>query len=688
MDKISNSSGEFLRKHPLDQSSIIRGFAALMLSAGIGLGVIYVNYHSYWKVTIYRTQTVDFNILANLLPAKISAHLLKNDKQGLQEALDTNYGLFGVFVTDCKSAEVDCPEQKITYGSNFKIEQISNFKQRLIPEGNYAGVWAKNFAETDTPSQLLKNSDYVLLHNPPSIKADWKFNSPRDSNIILSQHKNTSNIVGRIYFVRGNPPSFLSELEKWLKNPLGGNLVYNAIAGSALLTGLLAWLLSELFHYRSRKAYQLEIEYERALREANIEKSKAESLALLAQSDAGAIALQLNEVTQAKLQSDANALSAQAEAAESTQRLNEATQAKLQSDESARLAQAEAAATTLRLNKATQAKLQSDESARLAQAEAAATALRLNATDQQRLEAQRNALSAQAEAAEANLRLNELTQAKLQSDENALSTQAKAAEANLRLNELTQAKLQSDENALSTQAKADEATLQLNELTQAKLQSDENARLAQAKAAATALRLNKATQAKSKVDKNAKYLLKSLNDKNESYVKLEQKNKELERRIDELEASKTDDNLITENTTVECSTVSDVLMLVAEKFTILNVWDNASETASDVNGSSPRRTYTVLEILAKVGDSYFQQTTNNGIVYLLNEEGVSCSRESRGTMNKYGDERIFRHRGISKQMEMHIKVGKQLRIYFDVDTENEKIIVGYCGKHLRTVTDN
>ncbi|WP_373546445.1 hypothetical protein [Chamaesiphon sp.] len=667
MGKLSNSSGEFLRRHHLDQSSIIRGFAALMLSAGTGLGVIYVNYHSYWKVTIYRTQTVDFNILANLLPAKVSTHLLKKDKKGLQEALDTNYGLFGIFVTDCKSVEVDCPEQKVTYGSKLKIEQISNSKQKLIPEGNYAGAWAKKFTETDTPSQLLKGSDYVILRNPPSIQADWKFNSPRDSKIVLSQQKNVAKIVGRIYFIRGNPPSFLSELEKWLKKPLSGNLVYNAIAGSALVTGLLAWLLSEFFHYRSRKAYQLEIEYERALREAteqvnqaNIEKSKAEALALLAQAEAVATAVRLNEVTQAKLQSDENA----------------------------RLARSKAAATALRLNEATQAKLQSDENAHLARSEAAATALRLNATDRQRLEAQRNADFAQAEAAATALWLNEATQAKLQSDANALSAQAEAAATALRLNEATQAKLQSDENALSAQAEAVATALQLNEVTQAKLQSDENARLAKAKAAATALRLNKATQAKSKVDKKSEYLLKSLKDKNASYVKLEQKNKELEIRVSELEASKIDGNLITENTTVECSTVSDALMLVAEKFTILNVWENAYTTASDVNGSSPKRVYTVLEILAKVGDRHFEEANNNGIVYLLNEEGVRCSGESRSTMNEYGDERFFRHRGLSRQMKMHIKVGRQLRIYFYIDTENKKIIIGYCGRHLRTVNDN
>ncbi len=129
-------------------------------------------------------------------------------------------------------------------------------------------------------------------------------------------------------------------------------------------------------------------------------------------------------------------------------------------------------------------------------------------------------------------------------------------------------------------------------------------------------------------------------------------------------------------------------MLVGEKFRIFNIWDNAYTSASNINGSSPERVYTVLEILAKVGDSYFQQTTNNSIVYLLNEEGVRCSGESSQTMDRYGNERVFHHRGKSSQMKMHLKVGRNLRIYFDIDIENQKIMIGYCGKHLRTVTDN
>jgi hypothetical protein len=138
--------------------------------------------------------------------------------------------------------------------------------------------------------------------------------------------------------------------------------------------------------------------------------------------------------------------------------------------------------------------------------------------------------------------------------------------------------------------------------------------------------------------------------------------------------------------TFSASPIYDVLIFVRQKFTILSIWDNTYSTALEINSCSVSRVYTVLEKLAEVGDNYFQKIYNNNIIYLLNERGIKCSGESSRTMEKYGEERVFRHRGESKQMEMHIKIGTKVRIYFDIDPENQKIIIGYCGKHLRTVS--
>jgi hypothetical protein len=554
MSKLSNSSSEFFKKHPLGKSSVIRGIAAILLSAGTGIGVVYLNYHSYWKVTIYRTQTVDFNMLANLLPSKVSTHLLKNDSKGLQEVLDTNYGLFGTIVTNCKSLTVDCPEQKIIYGSKIKIEQISDTKQRLVPQGKYAHVWAQKFNGKDTPAHSLKGSDYIILRNPPTSKPDWKFESPRDSQIMVSQQQNINPIIGRIYFVRGNPPSFIDELKTLNPFSKGSrNLVYDAIAGAALLTGILAWLLSEIFHYRSRKSDRLEIEAERSIRQAS------------------------EQLTQANID-----------------------------------------------------KFQAEKDARLAQTRAEETAQRLKATNQE--------------------------------------------------------KLQAEKDARLAQTRAEETAQRLEVVNQEKLQAEEDARLAQTRAEETAQRLEVVNQEKLQAEEDTQYLYESVKLEEISYKELKRENKELQIRINELEQIEIDDNAINENITFECRHVCEALTIAGKNFTILKIWDDAYNSASNIDYYLPKRIYIVLKILAEVGVIYFEGNANQSFIDLLNQRGVRCSGESPQTMRDYGDERVFHHRGESKQMENHIKVGRKLRIYFDIDRQNKQIAIGYCGKHLRTVT--
>ncbi|NJK34196.1 MAG: hypothetical protein HC919_04155 [Oscillatoriales cyanobacterium SM2_2_1] len=50
----------------------LRFLIVSLASSATALGILYANYYNYWEVTIHRTQTIDFNILANLLPTKIS----------------------------------------------------------------------------------------------------------------------------------------------------------------------------------------------------------------------------------------------------------------------------------------------------------------------------------------------------------------------------------------------------------------------------------------------------------------------------------------------------------------------------------------------------------------------------------------------------------------------------------------
>ncbi len=85
-----------LRKEPLIRAGIVS-----VLSVSTACGVVWLNRYNYFAGTLYRTQTVDFNILSNLLPPRLSTYLSKvplsiDDINGLQQTLDSNYGLFGI----------------------------------------------------------------------------------------------------------------------------------------------------------------------------------------------------------------------------------------------------------------------------------------------------------------------------------------------------------------------------------------------------------------------------------------------------------------------------------------------------------------------------------------------------------------------------------------------------------------
>lgn len=71
--------------------------------------------------------------------------------------------------------------------------------------------------------------------------------------------------------------------------------------------------------------------------------------------------------------------------------------------------------------------------------------------------------------------------------------------------------------------------------------------------------------------------------------------------------------------------------------------------------------------------------------------GIELSmRESDTTRNNASmmDERKVTVGDTTYVCEAHLKGNKDLRIYFDFDEEDEKIIVGHCGKHLRTSETN
>jgi hypothetical protein len=443
-------------------------------------------------------------------------------------------------------------------------------------------------------------------------------------------------------------------------------LIYSFIAGSALTNGIFAALLAEFFEQRSSEidrakiaAAELKLKFERELWQAKeqielvkIEQCQSEAVALATQTELTATVQRLDIATQELILAQKNADLARSQAAEIDQRLAETIQEKLQAEENARLAQAKVDEIAHRLAETIQEKLKAEAEARLAQAKVAET-------DREKLKAEEDIRLAQAKATDISHRLAAKIQEKLKAEEDVRLAQAKVAETVQRLVATTQEKNEAQTVALSAQAKVTEITQKL---------------------AAT-------TQEKYEAEKNVEDLYQSIDSEYISYEKLQRENTELKLTIGELERLEVDDNNIDENTSIQCLTVCDALMFARTNFTILNIWNHAFTTAATIDRYLPKKVYTVLEILAEVGDLYFQGSIGNSIPELLRQRGVPCSRESMSTMGKYGYERDFPYAGKKTQrMDMHLKIGRKIRIYFDVDSEERKISIGYCGQHLHTVT--
>jgi hypothetical protein len=189
-----------------------------------------VNHKGYWNSTIYRVQTVDFNILSHTLPTKLSHALMAGAEGEIQRTLDSNYGHFGLVVTNCTIERRDCPGEEI----------------RFKTDSTYS--WSK-LLDTST----LAKSEYDLLRNPPPLYAEGKYDNSRDDARKATGFLNQGEVIGRVYYVRGLSPSFFPSYSSWVKTwPEGfwvdsGAKKYYALTTSfAIVFGFVSWAVVEL----------------------------------------------------------------------------------------------------------------------------------------------------------------------------------------------------------------------------------------------------------------------------------------------------------------------------------------------------------------------------------------------------------------------------------------------------------
>ena len=224
---------------------------AVVSSVALGLATVasWYNYRSYWHGTIRRVQTVDFNILSHVLPTKLSYALINRDLEELQRTLDSNYGYFGMVVTDCIKQEPECSNQQIVYSTNSKF----SWKQQL-------------------DSKALSELPYNILKNPPPLQTEARFNSARNETWEATGNTNKGQIIGRVYYVRGIPPTFSADLADWIKKLPGSLLAgsgadkyYSLTFGVFFFSGIALWGGIEFVLYRKKILEQIAKERQRRL---------------------------------------------------------------------------------------------------------------------------------------------------------------------------------------------------------------------------------------------------------------------------------------------------------------------------------------------------------------------------------------------------------------------------------------
>lgn len=203
------------------------GRLTIIGSVAFGVATVsnFLSYHKYWNGTIFAVQTVDFNILSHTLPTKLSVVLNQESKDEIQSTLNSNYGLFGMVVTDCQTAEIDCPSQRILYSSES------------------SRTWQQQLQVNDLP-----NHPYDVLRDPPPIYAEGRFANTRDWKRQPTGQTNSGAIIGRVYYVRGVPPTFMKDYTRWMQNPFmltGANAIYTLTLILYMLGGFCSWRVLE-----------------------------------------------------------------------------------------------------------------------------------------------------------------------------------------------------------------------------------------------------------------------------------------------------------------------------------------------------------------------------------------------------------------------------------------------------------
>ena len=151
------------------------------------------------------------------------------------------------------------------------------------------------------------------------------------------------------------------------------------------------------------------------------------------------------------------------------------------------------------------------------------------------------------------------------------------------------------------------------------------------------------------------------------------------------------------------STLTEVLQRARTEYhDKIIILDSAMKSARQSTFKPPTRVWEIILALVEKYDHILQRSNQKQSVNLqelLRETEAAgvldiSNKESKPTMDAFGEQRRFRYKKRKIEMQTHIKIGTQhdqsktLRMYVCFDNKTKKMMIGHCGQHLQTVSSS
>jgi hypothetical protein len=227
---------------------VLLSLARLLLIVAVSLAIATDlnrdTYKDFYGKKLFRLHTLDLKTLAEQMTIKVNFFLSEGHSERLQGVLDASFGMFGFVVTDCKTTDMSCPEQKIIFASDKSLPWLHYPDVSSLPKGSFT---------------ILRRLEKDGENRPPVI-------------------------IGRLYVIRNIPVSFVDDFRGWLISPfsdIGARRFYLRTSLAFAAGGSIFWGISELYFLIRRRQQRL-----LELRELELKQSVNRQMKQLAENDA------------------------------------------------------------------------------------------------------------------------------------------------------------------------------------------------------------------------------------------------------------------------------------------------------------------------------------------------------------------------------------------------------------------